>query len=885
MLPVPLFGEVRAGQHQGEHVILLDGEKASFLFSSVEHFADVSADDLLAWAWSSNVAHSLVSEAATGQLLLRRWADRDWEKLHRTPSQKAASNIVERFRQLPQPGENTVVGYALYLFRTLRSNLEKRGADSQTIVRAFNALLLWTTLSHDGPRTDATLRDILDDLTAQGWSFSPHKMSARILGFPAEEFFRDVRERAATQPYPLDVDLMFRHALGVIYQEAHQELMEPLATDDQRLLFDNYSVVPDVSTRVASRGVYYTRAEFARALVLEAVRAFNMPLTDVHILDPACGSGVFLIESAREMLARDVSSLRLSGFDSSAPACEMADCRLRYHLQDVKHITIKYRITCRNSLTGEPWDAPLIVMNPPFIAWNDMSEAERVDVSRILGSLPQGPPDMATAFLYRAAKSLPPGGVVASIIPVSFLDNKANERIRKELTASNGFSLRLIGRFAGFKLFKGAAVEAAFVVIARNGGTGYPRLVLARDEDADTALRKLRRTPTGDIGDARIDLERGRWTPRSDRTSQLIQSLQKLHVPQVESLFEVHLGVRTGDNTAFLITVAELFDFPERERQYFRPVAGQDTIRTCTVRPSQYVFYPYDSSGRLMIESEKELNRVVPQYFKTKLARRRHTLESRHRIGDKWWVLNRRRPKWPTGPRIVSPSFVEIGKFAFDANGKYVVVQGNAWRWKSSKALDEPQWMAYVALMNSPAFMLLLSHYSRQVSGKQYQADAAYSNHVPLPDISTSHRSVVKRLAEMGRDMTEGWFPNINELDEAVASCYGVSAAEFENARPIMDEKERKETFARLARRCRREAGVLSNPEQIAAYPAYQQIVRMGKPAVPYIVRAMQREDGDFWFAAMRAITGEEPQDFRTADNVNTAVEMWASLAQERGWQ
>ena len=117
-------------------------------------------------------------------------------------------------------------------------------------------------------------------------------MSARVLGFPAEEFFHDVKEQAAVQPYPPDVDLMFRHARGAIYQEAHQELMVPLVPEDQRLLFDNYSVVPDVSARVASRGVYHTRPEFARALVLEAVRAFNMPLTDVHILDPACGSGI-----------------------------------------------------------------------------------------------------------------------------------------------------------------------------------------------------------------------------------------------------------------------------------------------------------------------------------------------------------------------------------------------------------------------------------------------------------------------------------------------------------------------------------------------------------------------------------------------------------------
>ena len=185
--------------------------------------------------------------------------------------------------------------------------------------------------------------------------------------------------------------------------------------------------------------------------------------------------------------------------------------------------------------------------------------------------------------------------------------------------------------------------------------------------------------------------------------------------------------------------------------------------------------------------------------------------------------------------------------------------------------------------MNSPAFMLLLSHYSRQVGGKQYQADAAYSNHVPLPDISASHRSVVKRLAEMGRDMTEGWFPDINELDEAVASSYGVSAVEFANVRPIMDEKECRETLARLARQCRRDTQMLSNPRQIATNPAYQQVVRLGKRTIPYIVDAMKK-DRDLWFAALAAITGEEPQGFSVVSDIGTAIDMWVKLANKRRW-
>lgn len=50
----------------------------------------------------------------------------------------------------------------------------------------------------------------------------------------------------------------------------------------------------------------------------------------------------------------------------------------------------------------------------------------------------------------------------------------------------------------------------------------------------------------------------------------------------------------------------------------------------------------------------------------------------------------------------------------------------------------------------------------------------------------------------------------------------------------------------------------LSSITEIAMYPAYQQVIGMGKAAIPLILAELKKKPGH-WFWALKAITGEEP--------------------------
>ena len=88
--------------------------------------------------------------------------------------------------------------------------------------------------------------------------------------------------------------------------------------------------------------------------------------------------------------------------------------------------------------------------------------------------------------------------------------------------------------------------------------------------------------------------------------------------------------------------------------------------------------------------------------------------------------------------------------------------------------------------------------------------------------------------------------------------------------------------FGRLATDWResREPGDI---HQIAMHRAYQRIVGLGMPVVPYILRELENKP-DHWFWALNAITGEDPVSPDAQGDLRKMVEAWLELGRERGY-
>lgn len=76
---------------------------------------------------------------------------------------------------------------------------------------------------------------------------------------------------------------------------------------------------------------------------------------------------------------------------------------------------------------------------------------------------------------------------------------------------------------------------------------------------------------------------------------------------------------------------------------------------------------------------------------------------------------------------------------------------------------------------------------------------------------------------------------------------------------------------------------ITSSPAKLAANPAYRRIVAKGAPAIPFILRELEREL-DYWFLALMEITGENPVPHEKLGNLPAMREAWIQWGRGRGF-
>lgn len=85
-------------------------------------------------------------------------------------------------------------------------------------------------------------------------------------------------------------------------------------------------------------------------------------------------------------------------------------------------------------------------------------------------------------------------------------------------------------------------------------------------------------------------------------------------------------------------------------------------------------------------------------------------------------------------------------------------------------------------------------------------------------------------------------------------------------------DKELEGRFEALSRQWKRETGHFSVIARRYQHPAYKSILEMKSAVVPLILKELRREP-DRWFAALQALTGENPA--KDAINFYEAVDNW----------
>ena len=257
-----------------------------------------------------------------------------------------------------------------------------------------------------------------------------------------------------------------------------------------------HHIDPDGASR---EGVYYTPPALVDA-VLDEVLPWpvhgEQPLTELPaIIDPACGSGVFLVEAFRRLVAharlsdppmspelcREVLTGHIFGIDSNDEAVDVTAFSLDVAFLDVVaseggplprfpalRLPRGNNLLVADALETRPdREFDLVVGNPP---WKRVrrSEAERWPLQR-WGQIPL---QKAAAFV-RLAEELAPRGRVALVLPAKWMFNRERPDQAFRQTLFRDHDVEFVANLAAFvsgksRLFKGAHSPASIVVFHPN---------------------------------------------------------------------------------------------------------------------------------------------------------------------------------------------------------------------------------------------------------------------------------------------------------------------------------------------------------------------------------------------------------------------------------
>lgn len=99
---------------------------------------------------------------------------------------------------------------------------------------------------------------------------------------------------------------------------------------------------------------------------------------------------------------------------------------------------------------------------------------------------------------------------------------------------------------------------------------------------------------------------------------------------------------------------------------------------------------------------------------------------------------------------------------------------------------------------------------------------------------------------------------------------------------PVADV-QLKQRFNALVKRWKRETIHFSLIEQMVLHPAYQEIIGVGPKVIPLILNELKKEP-DFWFWALRALTGEDPTTKEMRGDLQDMSKAWLSWGYEHAY-
>lgn len=275
--------------------------------------------------------------------------------------------------------------------------------------------------------------------------------------------------------------------------------------DASTTLGEAYVSALDPATRLRE-GRHYTPDLLARVLWDEVTKSGHEP---GRVVDPACGAGALLLPPLRDLvresdepaatLATAADSIRGTDTDeigvwlgNAVLAAELLPLWAR--VPEDRRRALPQLLSVGDGLATADDQPRVVVMNPPY----GRVRLTPQDRARWQESL-YGHANRYGLFLHAAVERVASGGLVAAIIPTSFLGGAYYQRLRSYIAREAPLErLTFVDERAG--VFVGGVLQQTCLAVFRKGGRPVPIACSQLSVNGSVELTKLPRAPRPHVG-------------------------------------------------------------------------------------------------------------------------------------------------------------------------------------------------------------------------------------------------------------------------------------------------------------------------------------------------------------------------------------------------
>lgn len=331
-----------------------------------------------------------------------------------------------------------------------------------------------------------------------------------------------------------------------------------------------------------------------------------------RILENSCGEGNILCEILRQYIQNSRESgvkdddIKIAlehdivGYETDVIKIEECKSRLAEVASEYGFSNIQWNIINEDYLTSNDSKYDIIIGNPPYITYHDMSLEQRQQLFDNYSSCKSGRYDYYYAFVEKSIDSLNDKGKLVYLVPYSILRNKFAGALRKKVKPL----ITEIHDYEGIQIFEDI-ISSSIIIVCEN------------DSNQDTIMyHSVKKKITRNINKSELE---EKWFFSSQRTGR-----------RFGDYFDISNSVATLKNDVFILKDNSI----DIEESICFPAVSAKSIRT---GEELKIIVPYDiGEGYFKRYSESDFCKKYPKAYKY-LLEKKELLDGRDKSQNNEW--------------------------------------------------------------------------------------------------------------------------------------------------------------------------------------------------------------------------------------------------------